>query len=476
MFKKIRKKQGETTISAAKVAIWYMICNMFVKGLTMLSTPIFTRLLSTTDYGLFNNLTSWENVLMIIVTLDFSASIARAKYDFEGKMDEFIASILLASNVVTLVVYFIVECNQTFFENLFKIDIMYIRMLFVYLLFMPAFNFLQIQHQIYYKYKFFVALSIGSAVLRTVISIVLVINMENKLLGRSIGYFIPITICNVLLWLLVMMKERRVSWKCIKYASRISLPLIPHGLSGVVLSSVDRIMITNFCGAATTAIYSVAYSVSMFASLLWTSMNQAWAPWLFDRLHENNKKKIIESSKIFLGLFVVLILGILLISPEIIYFLGGKKYYEARFAMPPIVMGFVFQFIYSMYVNIEMYSKKTFTISIGTILAAGLNFFLNLIFIPRYGYVAAAYTTMVGYFALLVFHYIIVKRTIKEFADIYDTVFIVVMILVVVVAGVVSNWLYQYYVIRYAVLGVYIIELSSVIYRQRKNIMEILKR
>lgn len=466
----------ETVASTAQIAIWYVIGNIFAKGMAMISTPIFTRLMSKSEYGQFSNFTSWESIITIIVTLDFSASISRAKYDFDERMNEYISSILIFSNIVTLCVYSFVEFNQSFFEKLFSMDILYIRMLFVYLLFMPAFSYLQLKHRVYRKYKFFVFFSISSAIIRTIVSVLLVLWMDDKLLGRTCGYLIPITLFNFILWIIVIAEGKRISWSCIKYACKISVPLVPHGLSAMVLGSSDRIMITNYCGSESTALYSVAYSVSMLANLLWTSMNQAWTPWLYDNMNEKNDKAILKNSKMYLGVFSVLTIGVLLVTPEIILILGGKQYYSARYVMPPVILGCVFQFIFGMYVNIEIFSKKTFMISAGTMAAAALNVFLNWIFIPRYGYIAAAYTTMLGYFALFVFHYCIVEIRLKEYSDIYDKKFICFIILILTVLSGVSLVLYQYNVIRYVLILLYTIALFVGIYKHKEEIKSILGR
>lgn len=466
----------EKSTSTAQIAFWYLIGNIFAKGIAMISTPIFTRLMSKDEYGQFSNFTSWENIITILVTLNLMSSIARAKYDFDEKMNEYISSILVFSNIVTLGVYFLVEINQSFFENLFSMNILYIRMLFVYLLFAPAFSYLQIKHRIYRKYKFFVAFSVSSAIIRTAVSVLLVSLLENKLLGRICGYLIPITLFNLVLWIVIVLEGKKVSWTCIKYACGISIPLIPHALSGIVLGSSDRIMITNYCGSEDTALYSLAYTISMFANLLWTSMNQAWAPWLYDNMDIKNEKAIIKNSKLYLGVFVVLILGVLLITPEMILILGGKQYYAARYVMPPVIAGCAFQFIYSMYVNIEIFEKKTFTISIGTMAAAALNLFLNWVFIPRYGYIAAAYTTMAGYFALLLFHYYIVNKIAKEYSNIYDKKFVLSMILLIIAASGVSLVLYQNNIARYVMILIYAITIFAGMYKYREQIMRVFKR
>lgn len=468
-------KNNTAKASTAKIALLYTFSSVFAKGLAAISTPIFSRLMSKADFGYFNNFTSWEAILLIIITFDFTASIARAKYDYDGRMNEYISSILIASNIITLICYCIVEMNSTFFEKLFSMDIFYIRILFVYLFFFPAFNYLQTKHRIYQRYKFFVVYSIGSAILRTAVSIVLVALTENRLNGRIYGYVIPITLLNIILWASIIIKGKKISWDCVKYASIIAIPLIPHALSGILLGNSDRIMITKICGAEENAMYSLAYQISLLANILWTSMNQAWSPWLFDNINANNKRSIYKNSKIYLGIYALIIIGIYLITPEIILILGGKQYYAARFVMPPVILGCSFQFVYGMYVNLEIYAKKTATISLGTILAALLNISLNWVFIPRFGYLAAAYTTLFGYAALMLFHYIIVQKVAPDLGDLYDRKFILVLLLILTIVAFVSLLMYQVNTIRYIVLTIYSVLLVAGVVKYRIKIVELLR-
>ncbi len=84
-------------------------------------------------------------------------------------------------------------------------------------------------------------------------------------------------------------------------------------------------MITNYCGSEENALYSVAYTISMLAYVVQTSMNQAWTPWLFDKFHEKDEKEIRKNSNIYMGVYAVIILGVFLVAPEVIYVLGEKR-------------------------------------------------------------------------------------------------------------------------------------------------------
>ena len=181
-----------------------------------------------------------------------------------------------------------------------------------------------------------------------------------------------------------------------------------------------------------------------------------------------------KNSKIYLGVFSILIVGVLLLTPELMLIMGGNQYYSARFVMPPVIMGCVFQFAYGMYVNLEIYEKKTIVISIGTIGAAVLNIVLNMIFIPKYGYLAAAYTTLVGYAALFIFHYLIVKLLFVQYNDIYDKGFLLIIITALLICSSIALVLYRFLIIRYCLAVLYFFVLGIGVIKYQKTLKKLL--
>lgn len=77
-----------------KSTIWYMLCNFIVAGINFIVTPIFTRLMSQEDYGLYSNFTSWITIFQIISSLMLLSSFYSAKYDFKEKINEYISSMI----------------------------------------------------------------------------------------------------------------------------------------------------------------------------------------------------------------------------------------------------------------------------------------------------------------------------------------------------------------------------------------------
>lgn len=206
-----------------------------------------------------------------------------------------------------------------------------------------------------------------------------------------------------------------------------------------------------YCGSSDTAFYSVAYSCAMAVSILWTSMNTAWSPWAYEKMDERNYDALKKASRPYLLLFGFVVFCFILIAPEVLYIMGGKTYIAAVWVIPPVMVAYIFQFVYSLYVNIETYCKKQKYIAIGTTIAAILNIVLNYIFIPIFGYQAAAYTTLIGYTILFFVHFLFVVKLKKQ--KWYDTKFNILFLSFFVFVMFLSLLLYQNRIIRYTVIA-----------------------
>lgn len=471
-----KKKTGKGSGVVAKAGIWYTVCNFAFKAMAFITTPIFSRLMSKNELGSFSNFSSWIAILMVVTSFDLAQSIIRSRLEHEDDMDSYIWSILSFSTLWTLLVYGVFLLFQDFCSSLLKIDVNYIHIMFLYLFTAPAYTMLITKHRAEYRYKTFVLLTGVMTISGTVLSVVLVMVMQNKLAGRIIGYYIPYILIGFAIYTLLAYRGKRIKVAYWKYACVICLPLVPHVLSLYLLSSSDTLIITRLCGAEYTAVYSIAYSAYHVVTVLFDSMNKAWAPWLLESLHHNRYEAIRKNSKIYVAIFVVLIVGVLLFVPEIILILGGRQYNSAIYCLPPLVTGCVFQFIYTMYVNIEFYKKKTIGVSIATMIATGANIVLNLIFIPmdpEHSYVIAAYTTLAGYILLFILHYAIVKH--MKMAFVYDTkLFIGALLFVLSVSGL-MNVLYGITIVRYGLIICYGLAVLVGLYKFKTQIMSLLK-
>ena len=91
--KKLKTKYFSLSV-AVRAAVWFTFCNLLQKGITMISMPIFTRLLTTEQYGEFTVYQSWYSIINIIVTFNLSGNlILNGMSKYENRRNEFISSI-----------------------------------------------------------------------------------------------------------------------------------------------------------------------------------------------------------------------------------------------------------------------------------------------------------------------------------------------------------------------------------------------
>ena len=206
----------------------------------------------------------------------------------------------------------------------------YFHIIFLYILFNEAFYTFITLERAHYRYKAFSLLTGISIVTTSLFSVILVLVLNNKLDARVYGQYIPIIIIGICMYLLIICRGKVVRIKYYKYAIALSLPLVPHQLSLILLSSSDRIMITKLSGAEYTALYSIAHIIMSIIAILLDSMNKAWAPWLLDSLKAKHFKEIKKTTTIYFLLFVILIIGVLFFCTRGRYDTWRKKVYKGN--------------------------------------------------------------------------------------------------------------------------------------------------
>ncbi|MBR2187634.1 MAG: polysaccharide biosynthesis protein [Lachnospiraceae bacterium] len=458
-------KTNSTEKKALKAGVWYTFSSFLKKGIRFISTPIFARLLTKADYGSNSNFNVWLSICAVVCTLHLQSSVARAKFDYETdeEYDSYLSSITFLGTLSTALSYAIVIAFMDFFTSLLSIDAIYLHVMFIELLLAPSLDVLQAKHRIQQKYKIQVILSVFVTVSSTLISVLACYYAKDRLFGKIMGAEITNTVIYIAVFIYVMYKGRKIiDFAAWKYAASYSIPIIPHLLSNIILGSSDKVMIMKMVGKEANGTYSLAYSGGMVVSTLMTCFNQAMEPWLFEKLHIKDHEIIKKVNRYYLAGFSVIVIGSVLLAPEIIWILGGEKYAGAAYIVPPIMLGYGFKFAYTSYVNVEQFNKKTSIVSIGTLIAAGFNIVTNMIFIPIFGFEAAAYTTLAGFVVLLLIHYFISRKL--GFTVVYDNRFIFIVLAIMTVLGLMLQVLYPFMIVRWvlafavgvgALIGIY---------------------
>ena len=102
-----------------KASIWFTACNIIQKGIALISTPIFTRIMTTQQYGVYTIYQSWYQVLTIFATLNLSAGIFNnGLTKYPEKKSEFVSSLQGLSTTVTFVLFLIYIAIPQFWNEL----------------------------------------------------------------------------------------------------------------------------------------------------------------------------------------------------------------------------------------------------------------------------------------------------------------------------------------------------------------------
>lgn len=438
-----------------KASVFYLIGNLFNKGFAFLTVPVFTRILSTTDYGIVTTYNSWIGILSMVMGFAIYMGIRAAFIDYTEYVDDFVS----VSTTFTLISGGI----MCFFIGggvyLLRINV---NLTLVVLCLLQGLASALIQNysmylMMQYRYRFRTALMILPNLLSVVASIIAILFVvkTNLYMGRIVPTALITVAFGLITVVLVYAKSKMLfNWVYLKYALAISLPLVLHGIALNILSQSDRTMITWLADASQTGIYSLIYNFSMIATVLTTSLDGVWVPWFTEKLKIRDLKSINTLARDYISLMTYAMVGIMMVGPEIVKLLASSKYWEGIGIIPPVVLANYIIFAYTLYVNIEHFYKKTLYITLNTVIAAGLNLILNYIFIPRYGYMAAAYTTLVSYFIAFILHAHYAKNLEPEVYPLRSFVRPLAHILMTIVIYYIflDKWC-----IRWGLLGVYIV-------------------
>ena len=461
---------------AAKAALWFVVCSFLQKGMSIITTPIFTRLMSTEQYGQVTVFNSWVNLLAVVTTLRLDYSVFnKGMSKFKDNRDEFVSTVQTVTTVLTLVclVIYLMFMPQVNALTDLPTPIMFV--LFAELLVNPAISFWTLRRRYDYIYRDVVARTIAMTVLNAVVGIIVVTQVTERGYGRilssaavTLSFGIPIYLYNL----------RKGHFKFIKeyarYAILFNLPLLAHYLSMYLLDQSDRIMIQKLVGLSAAALYGLTYNFALLLKIFTSSLNSAIVPWMYRKLEHEEFAPV--DRIILLSTAFVCAMGVCvsIAAPEIVAVLAGEKYSEAVYVIPPVVMGIAFQFLYTMYANVEFYYDINQATMIISGLSAILNLGLNFILIPIIGYIAAAYTTLLCYIIMSLSHALYMKYAVTKSIGKQPGFKLWRMLIVTMaclICSVCTTMLYPYPIARYCFVFVVLMLMLA----KRRDISSIIK-
>lgn len=405
---KIKEIVGADNIEFLSHSKNYLSARVFAMILSVVGVPIFTRLLDPSEYGILSIFVSFCSFLTLLFGLGFNSSVIRYYYEKTGDFRQF-----LGSNIIFMLAFNIIAVSGLYFltgtiAQFVKIE--------ASLLFMAAlFAAFAVPITIYLFYLIaskqsgkFSTISITRDLAVFVLSVIWVWSLqENRYLGRIYSSLLVMAVFWVYsLYRIIKVSKLSLDFRYIKYALTYGLFLVPHNLSAVMLIWFDRVIINQLVSSSAAGVYDVAYKVGMLMNAVVMAMSVSWEPIFFGHLRERRFEKVRNLAHNYSKYIYFSAIGLILFSREAVIILADKKFHAALDLVPVIVLSYVFLFLFTLYAYFSLYRKKTALISLISLIACAANIGLNYWLIPKFGYEAAAYTTLASYFLLFVLHYL----------------------------------------------------------------------
>ncbi|MCD8051143.1 MAG: oligosaccharide flippase family protein [Clostridiales bacterium] len=401
---------------AKKTSIYFTICNFLQRGTAFITVPIFTRLLTTQEYGVYSVYQTWFELLVVVTSLKLPyEGLNNGLIRYEEDKDGYVSSIAGLISVMTLGWLVVYLLFRRWIDQFIGLSSLLMGLMFIEIFFNPPLYLWTNRERFDFRYRAPVAVTVASTIVSPVIAIVAVLCTPYKAEARIIATVAVQGVSGAALYVYLLKKGGKffnaTYWK---FALRFNLPLIFYYLSQTVLNQADRIMINYYEGTGSTAIYSVAYTAATLTLLLVSAINGSYNPWMYKKLKAGAYGEIRKQSTLICLMLGVVVLLMTAFAPDLVALLATGEYQSAIWVIPPVAASVFFVFLYMLFANVEMYYGETRLIPAVSIISAGANLVLNAIFIPLFGFLAAGWTTLVSYVLLTLLHFLVMKRACRR--------------------------------------------------------------
>ena len=404
----------------------FTISNLLNAAIPFLLLPLLTNYLTKADFGIVSMFLVLSNILTPLI--GFNADGVMSRFYFEKDKLNFNVlvsqSFILVFSCASVIVCPLIIFNHQIIVWAFGVDGEKIAMvwLLVILAIVVTQNIMQMQlalWQVEGKTVSYGILRVSKTCIEIGLSFLLIAIWHFNWYGRMEAQLAAsVLFAGISIYFLTKQKYLLLTFtpSYFKQIIGFGLPLVPHILSGVVIAFADRWFITHYISLEEAGLYSVGYQVGMIISLFQNSFNQAWVPWLFDKLTNPSagiKNQIVKFTYLYFIVMMVLVLLLTVCAPFIFKVFVGKAFYKAIVFVFWIALGFGFNGMYKMVVNYIFFIKKTYWITVSTLTTACINIALCYYMVPAFGAIGAAQATCIAFGVEFIFIWILSSQLYK---------------------------------------------------------------
>ena len=406
------KKEARNKYLIKNTAI-FAIGNFATKFISFFLIPLYTNVLTTTEYGIVDLLYALCSVLMPLLTLNICEAVLRFAMDKDADTAKIMSIgnlLIIISAVLGLISIPILNSIEAYSEysSYFYLYLVTLGMSQIFLCNLKG------QEKL-------IDYSVGNFIHTLAIAIFNILFLVVFEMGIK-GYFLAYTISNIVTALYAFIRGKVIlSIKNFKFDKKLfiemtkySVLLIPNSFMWWIMNSSDRVMVANFLGESANGIYAISYKLPTLLTTITTVFTHAW---IYSAVNENESEDKEEyTNYVFKKLVAIIFLlssGMMMIIKPFLSIYVTKEYFGAWQYTPFLFIGFTFltlaSFLSSSY-NVNKDSKGFLFSGMG---GAVVNIVFNFILIPIIGISGAAIATCLSYIAVFVYRIIDTKKYVK---------------------------------------------------------------
>lgn len=398
-------------------AIVYLVSNLLMRGLWVLLTPFYTRVMSPQDFAVVAVANTLTTALSIVLGMALYGCIPRLYYDYatDASRRRFLGTLLVFSTAFPVcIAAFLEVCGTAGLLDFFAtapfrpyLELVVWTAVLSNLLNLPTTVYMTREEP-----RKVAVLNIASGLTQVGISILLVGVLRQGAVGVLRAGLCSAALMAVLSMVLMLrMSKIALAWSDLRRALAYCMPLVPHLLANWALSVSDRLVLEKYVSAADLARYSLAYLFSTAVSVVGTAVVTPVTAAANRQLGDPETAKNVPPLGTY-ALLITLVAALLasVNARELVRLLAPSAYGEAVRFVPWVVAGAALQGFYFVWATGTWYSKKTAAIPLVTFACVVVNVSLNLALVPRFGAIVAAVSTAVGYAVAAVLHGVLAHR------------------------------------------------------------------
>lgn len=374
--------------------------------------PLYTGYLSTKQYGTVDLIQTYVRLLVPLITIELEMGVFRFLIDARGK-DKETKDVMTNNFTILFLALFLFSVVYLIVTQFIEIDYRFLILFDVFICTITG-NLLQVARGFGKTLDYSIACIITGAS-TVLLNIVLIVYCGMRVPGMVISMAVANGLGALYLFIKLKMykyfNKKLIDKLLIKKMVKYSAPLVPNSLSWWIVSVSDRSIVSAVLGTAANGIYAISNKFPTLLSSIFAIFNMSWCE--SATLHINSEDRDEFFSDIcntVVKLFTSLGVGLIACMPFIFPILINSKYDEAFIYIPILALGVVFNVGVSLYSSIYIAKKMTKEVAATSMLGAIINIVVNVVLIKYIGLYAAAFSTMISYFIMMMYRHFDLKK------------------------------------------------------------------